>query len=165
MGLDLDHVERRYLLAGAADASVAIYDTQAPTPADAAPSAPYGAAPGRGPGATLGATAAAAAAGTAEQHRALALVTKRSPGGHRFSVSCVAWYPVDTGLFVTGAPFFPNPLPLPALALLLSPPALALLLPPALPAAIQSRPRVRRPARPSARPAAPLSGCPSGRLL
>jgi DNA excision repair protein ERCC-8 len=30
-------------------------------------------------------------------------VERRSPEAHRYSVSCVAWYPVDTGLFVTGS--------------------------------------------------------------
>lgn len=30
-------------------------------------------------------------------------IERRSPQSHRFLVSCVAWYPVDTGLFVTGS--------------------------------------------------------------
>eukprot|EP00887_Chlorella_sp_A99_P000785 scaffold5.g785.t1 len=97
-GLDLDLVESRYLLAGAADASVAIYDTQSPTPPDAAPPAAQAAAAGQ-----RQERARPGGGGGGEEHAALAMVTKHSPGGHRFSVSCVAWYPVDTGLFVTGS--------------------------------------------------------------
>lgn len=71
--LDLDHVERRYLLSCATDASIAVYDT-----------AP--AAPGAGP------------------REALAVVRKAAtPGAHQSAVSGVAWYPVDTGIFLSGA--------------------------------------------------------------
>ncbi len=82
--LDLDHVEHRYLLAGAADASIAVYDMQQ-TPAGVCD--PDGDGSGGGGGNEL---------------QAVLHITKQSPGGHRYSVSSVAWYPVDTGLFVTG---------------------------------------------------------------
>ncbi|EFN57592.1 hypothetical protein CHLNCDRAFT_20970, partial [Chlorella variabilis] len=81
--LDLDPGEQRYLLAGAADASIAVYDLHQPSPADAA------AAPGAGGGGRT-------------DHAALFSITKQAPQGHRFSVSAVAWYPVDSGLFVSG---------------------------------------------------------------
>jgi DNA excision repair protein ERCC-8 len=73
--MDLDPVEQRYLLAGAADASLAVYDTQQPTPGSA---------------------------GAGAHHLPLFTITKQSPGAHAFSVSSVCWYPVDTGLFVSG---------------------------------------------------------------
>ena len=98
--LDLDAVEQRYLLAGAADASVAIYDTQAP-PTDASGSG-GGLASGGGAAANLGNPGSAAAGGGGGAIAPVAVLTKPPPGGHRFSVSSVAWYPVDTGLFVTG---------------------------------------------------------------
>ena len=70
--LDLENTEHRYLLAGAYDGSVAVYDTLA----------------------TVG----------CQQERAAVLhLDRNSPGGHKYSVSCVSWYPVDNGLFVTGS--------------------------------------------------------------
>ena len=112
-GLDLDHVEQRYLLAGAADASLAIYDTQQPTPPDALLAAEeqeyveeqQGSQQRQLqlPPAAAAARAAGGGGAAAGEHQALARVTKQTPGGHRFSVSCVAWYPVDTGLFMSGA--------------------------------------------------------------
>jgi WD40 repeat protein len=30
-------------------------------------------------------------------------VERRSPHAHKFLVSCVAWYPVDTGMFISGS--------------------------------------------------------------
>ena len=69
--MDLDPVEHRYLLAGAADASLAAYDTRQPS---------RPAAPGQG--------------GAGQEHRALFTITKQTPGAHAFSVSSVAWYPV-----------------------------------------------------------------------
>jgi hypothetical protein len=32
----------------------------------------------------------------------LVFIDRRSASAHRFLVSCVCWYPIDTGLFVTG---------------------------------------------------------------
>ncbi|KAL6780866.1 hypothetical protein ACKKBG_A08775 [Auxenochlorella protothecoides x Auxenochlorella symbiontica] len=81
--LDLERVEDRYLLAASSDASVVLYDTQGQEE-EAAGQVP----PGQGP----------ALPGLAP----LLSLTKASPGGHRFSVSSAAWYPLDNGLFVTG---------------------------------------------------------------
>lgn len=110
--LDLDAVEQRYLLAGAGDASIAIYDTQAPSAADKQ-AAQEAAREAAGTEAALtsnqrylrpsGQAEAARTRGGASEHAALAVVSKQTPGAHRFSVSAVAWYPVDCGLFVSGA--------------------------------------------------------------
>ena len=74
--LDIDASESRYLLASTVDSSVVLYDSIRPS---------------------------SQATDIDQQHCALGKVDKNSPGGHKFCVSCVAWYPVDTGLFVTGA--------------------------------------------------------------
>ena len=71
--LALDNVESRYLLASAADGSVAAYDT------------PYLSSASR------------------PQKQLLFKLGRNSPGGHRFTVAGVTWYPIDTGLFVTGS--------------------------------------------------------------
>lgn len=73
----VDCTEARYLLAGAADGSVGVYDTQQPTFVDSALHV--------------------------AKHEALFTVDKSVHLGHIFSVSSVQWYPVDTGLFVTGS--------------------------------------------------------------
>ena len=112
LALDLDPAERRYLLAGGADATLAIYDTQQPsgdaaTPADTAREAAGTAAALTSNAAYLRDSAQVAAArrgNTHTEHAALAVVGKQAPQAHCFSVSSVAWYPVDTGLFVSGAP-------------------------------------------------------------
>ncbi|KAG0600734.1 hypothetical protein M758_11G057500 [Ceratodon purpureus] len=75
--LQVDCTEARYLLAGAADGSVGVYDTQQPTFVDSALHV--------------------------AKHEALFTVDKSVHLGHIFSVSSVQWYPVDTGLFVTGS--------------------------------------------------------------
>lgn len=75
--LQIDCTEARYLLAGAADGSVGVYDTQQPTFVDSALQI--------------------------AKHEALFTVDKTVPQGHLYSVSSVQWYPVDTGLFVTGS--------------------------------------------------------------
>ncbi|KAG7667760.1 putative WD repeat-containing protein ATCSA-1 [Nannochloris sp. 'desiccata'] len=69
--LDLDHVEERYLLSCASDASIAIYDTQLPT--------------------------------KKTSHEAVATLTKATPGAHQVAISSVAWYPIDNGIFLSGA--------------------------------------------------------------
>ena len=76
--LDLERVENRYLLAGSADCSVAVYDVAQPISGDQQPSEPgdYG---------------------------SVLKITASNPDCHRYSVSSVAWYPIDTGLFVTGS--------------------------------------------------------------
>jgi DNA excision repair protein ERCC-8 len=107
--MDLDHGEQRYLLAGAADASLAVYDTQQPSAAEVASQQEEERGAAHGASAALDATLAplrasrqAAEAGAAADHAALFSITKQAPQGHRFSVSAVAWYPVDGGLFVSG---------------------------------------------------------------
>eukprot|EP00897_Mesotaenium_endlicherianum_P002746 jgi/Mesen1/249/ME1143529C07582 len=75
--LQVDLVEGRYLLAGVGDGTVGIYDVLEAS---------------RG-----------SRGGALERHEALAAVEKGSPHAHKFSVSSVLWYPVDTGLFVTGS--------------------------------------------------------------
>jgi DNA excision repair protein ERCC-8 len=75
--LQIDGSEARYLLAGASDGSVGVYDTQQATTFD-----------------SITHTA---------KHEALFTVDKSVPQGHMYSVSSVQWYPVDTGLFVTGS--------------------------------------------------------------
>ena len=71
-------MEQRYLLASASDTSVAAYDVL---------------------GETTGSTAGVAVA----QLKPLFKLDRSVIGGHKYSVSCVTWYPVDTGLFVTGS--------------------------------------------------------------
>ena len=105
-------MEQRYLLAGAADASIAVYDTQQPSSAAArqqqaeareAAAASAAAAGSNAPGLRQSGQAAAAGANAEHtEHGALFSVTKQAPQGHRFSVTAVAWYPVDSGLFVSG---------------------------------------------------------------
>ena len=87
----MDLIDHRYLLAGAADASVAVYDTQQHHAAAAA-------AAGDGPSGEGGGTGG----GSSGEVPAVLQITKQTPGAHKFSISSVAWYPVDTGLFVTG---------------------------------------------------------------
>ena len=71
--LALDNVESRYLLASAADGSVAAYDTPNLSSANQ------------------------------PQKQLLFKLDRNSPGGHKFTVAGVTWYPIDTGLFVTGS--------------------------------------------------------------
>ena len=40
---------------------------------------------------------------TVQTHKAIFSVGKGARGAHKYSVSGVLWYPVDTGLFVTGS--------------------------------------------------------------
>jgi hypothetical protein len=104
--MDLDPVESRYLLAGASDASIAVYDTQQLTPPGAVEGTdePGGAPPPTG--VRRGGVSSGNAAGTGttweEEHHALLTVTRHTDGAHRFAVSSVAWYPIDAGLFVSG---------------------------------------------------------------
>ncbi|KAG2448967.1 hypothetical protein HYH02_005721 [Chlamydomonas schloesseri] len=73
--MDLDKVEDRFLLSGGADTTLALFDTHT---------------------------------GSSDQTVAtmkplFSLRRQNSPHAHKFMVSAVAWYPVDTGLFVTGS--------------------------------------------------------------
>lgn len=75
--LQIDLTEGRYLLSGASDGSAAVYDIQQATDNDGA--------------------------GLVAKHKSLFVVDKRLEYGHQYAVSSVLWYPVDTGLFVTGS--------------------------------------------------------------
>ncbi|EEC72990.1 hypothetical protein OsI_06897 [Oryza sativa Indica Group] len=74
--LQVDLIERRYLLSGASDGSAAIFDVQ---------------------------NAIEYEAGFIAKHRSILLVDKQHENGHKFAVSMAVWYPVDTGLFVTAS--------------------------------------------------------------
>lgn len=41
--------------------------------------------------------------GLVSQHRSIFVVDKQHERGHKYAVSSAIWYPVDTGLFVTGS--------------------------------------------------------------
>ncbi|CAN0905695.1 WD repeat-containing protein ATCSA-1 [Linum grandiflorum] len=75
--LQVDLTEGRYLLSGAADASAAVFDVQRPTEYEGG--------------------------GVIAKHRHLFSIDKQHTAGHKFSVSTAIWYPIDTGLFVTGS--------------------------------------------------------------
>ncbi|GAQ85546.1 putative WD-40 repeat family protein [Klebsormidium nitens] len=74
--LQVDNTEQRYLLSGASDGSLAVHDTQVPTKYEQD--------------------------GTAV-HERLFKIDKRTEGAHQYAVSSVSWYPIDTGLFVSGS--------------------------------------------------------------
>lgn len=69
--------EGRYLLSGASDASVAAYDVQRPTEYEGN--------------------------GIIGKHKSLFVVDRTHESGHQYAVSSAVWYPIDTGLFVTGS--------------------------------------------------------------
>ncbi|KAK6116029.1 hypothetical protein DH2020_008298 [Rehmannia glutinosa] len=75
--LQVDLTEGRYLLAGAADATVAVYDIQRATGYE-----------GRG---------------LIAKHNSLFVINKQHEHGHKYAISSAIWYPIDTGLFVTGS--------------------------------------------------------------
>lgn len=75
--IQVDLTEGRYLLSGASDGSTAAYDIQNATDYEGA--------------------------GAVAKHRSLFVVDKQHDHGHKFSVSSAIWYPVDTGLFITGS--------------------------------------------------------------
>ncbi|KAL6215400.1 hypothetical protein ACLB2K_014830 [Fragaria x ananassa] len=75
--LQVDLTEGRYLLSGASDASAAVYDIQRGTDYDGG--------------------------GAISKHKAIFVVDKQHENGHKYAVSSAVWYPVDTGLFVTGS--------------------------------------------------------------
>ncbi|RWW84877.1 hypothetical protein BHE74_00006492 [Ensete ventricosum] len=74
--LQVDLTEGRYLLSGASDGSAAVYDIQRATDYEE---------------------------GLIARHRSLFVVDKQHEYGHKFAISTAIWYPVDTGLFVTGS--------------------------------------------------------------
>ncbi|KAF2324270.1 hypothetical protein GH714_011485 [Hevea brasiliensis] len=75
--LQVDLTEGRYLLSGASDASAACFDIQRATDYE-----------GRG---------------LIAKHKCLFAVDKQHESGHKFAISSAIWYPVDTGLFITGS--------------------------------------------------------------
>lgn len=75
--LQVDLTEGRYLLSGAADASLAIYDIQRATDQEGG--------------------------GLIAKHKPILHVDKQHQNGHKYAISTAIWYPVDTGLFVTGS--------------------------------------------------------------
>ncbi|XP_068661233.1 WD repeat-containing protein ATCSA-1-like [Aristolochia californica] len=75
--LQVDLTEGRYLLSGASDGSAAIYDVQCPSDYDGA--------------------------GLVAKHKHLFVVDKQVEYGHKYAISSAIWYPIDTGLFVTGS--------------------------------------------------------------
>ncbi|XP_050264819.1 WD repeat-containing protein ATCSA-1-like [Quercus robur] len=75
--LQVDLTEGRYLLSGAADASAAVYDVQRATDYEAG--------------------------GLIAKHKCLFVVDKQHEHGHKYAISSAIWYPVDTGLFITGS--------------------------------------------------------------
>ncbi|RWR97166.1 DNA excision repair protein ERCC-8 isoform X1 [Cinnamomum micranthum f. kanehirae] len=75
--LQVDLTEGRYLLSGASDGSVAVYDVQHATD-------------------YVGGSLIA-------KHKSLFFVDKQHEQCHKYSISSAIWYPVDTGLFITGS--------------------------------------------------------------
>lgn len=75
--LQVDLTEGRYLLSGASDGSAAVFDTQRATDTEAS--------------------------GLIGKHKCVFSVDKGHEHGHKFAVSSAVWYPIDTGLFVTGS--------------------------------------------------------------
>nr|GEY51224.1 DNA excision repair protein ERCC-8-like [Tanacetum cinerariifolium] len=75
--LQVDLTEGRYLISGASDASLAVYDTQRATEYEGG--------------------------GLIAKHKPILLVDKQHQNGHKYAISTAIWYPVDTGLFVTGS--------------------------------------------------------------
>lgn len=73
----VDLTEGRYLLAGASDATVAVYDIQRASDYDGC--------------------------GLIAKHKSLFVKNKQHEHGHKYAISSAIWYPVDTGLFVTGS--------------------------------------------------------------
>lgn len=73
--LQIDLTEGRYLLSSASDASVAVYDVQRPSDYT----------------------------GVISKHSCLFVIDKQHQLAHKYAVSSAIWYPVDTGLFITGS--------------------------------------------------------------
>ncbi|GJZ29567.1 DNA excision repair protein ERCC-8-like protein, partial [Tanacetum coccineum] len=73
----VDLTEGRYLISGASDASLAVYDIQRATEYEGG--------------------------GLIAKHKPILLVDKQHQNGHKYAISTAIWYPVDTGLFVTGS--------------------------------------------------------------
>ncbi|GAB4839304.1 WD repeat-containing protein ATCSA-1 [Ancistrocladus abbreviatus] len=74
--LQVDLTEGRYLLSGASDASAAVFDVQRASEHDG---------------------------GLIARHKCIFVVDKHHQHGHKYAVSSAIWYPIDTGLFITGS--------------------------------------------------------------
>ncbi|KAK9909422.1 hypothetical protein WJX75_002005 [Coccomyxa subellipsoidea] len=83
--LELDSIDHRYLLSAATDASIAGYDVQEGSPQ------------------VVGRQSRRALTEGCSEHKALFKVDRSNPDCHKFSVTTAVWYPVDTGMFVTGS--------------------------------------------------------------
>ncbi|KAG2698981.1 hypothetical protein I3760_07G172400 [Carya illinoinensis] len=75
--LQVDLTEGRYLLSGASDASAAVHDVQRATDYEAG--------------------------GLIAKHKCIFVIDKKHERGHKYAISSAIWYPVDTGLFITGS--------------------------------------------------------------
>uniref|UniRef100_A0A7C9CAG4 Uncharacterized protein n=1 Tax=Opuntia streptacantha TaxID=393608 RepID=A0A7C9CAG4_OPUST len=75
--IQVDLTEGRYLLSGASDASAAVFDVQRASEFEGG--------------------------GLIARHKSLFVIDKQHEQGHKYAVSSATWYPVDTGLFVTGS--------------------------------------------------------------
>lgn len=65
------------MLSGASDASLAVYDIQRATDFEGG--------------------------GLIAKHKPILFLDKQHQNGHKYAISTAIWYPVDTGLFVTGS--------------------------------------------------------------
>ncbi|KAL9238062.1 hypothetical protein vseg_012538 [Gypsophila vaccaria] len=75
--LQVDLTEGRYLLSAASDASAAVFDVQRPSD--------FG------------------CGGLLARHKCIFHIDKQHEQGHKYSISSACWYPIDTGLFITGS--------------------------------------------------------------
>lgn len=75
--LQVDLTEGRYLLSGASDASAAVFDVQHATDYEGG--------------------------GLVAKHKCIFSVDKQHEHGHKYAISSAIWYPIDTGLFITGS--------------------------------------------------------------
>ncbi|GAV56576.1 WD40 domain-containing protein [Cephalotus follicularis] len=76
--LQVDLTEGRYLLSAAADASAAVFDVQRATDYE-----------GNG--------------NIIAKHKSIFAIDKQHEQGHKYAISSAIWYPIDTGLFITGS--------------------------------------------------------------
>lgn len=67
------------MLSGASDASAAVFDVQHAT------------------------TDFDGGGGLIAKHKSLFSIDKQHQNGHKFTISSAIWYPIDTGLFITGS--------------------------------------------------------------
>lgn len=75
--LQVDLTEGRYLLSAASDASVAVFDVQRASELEVG--------------------------GSVARYKSLFVIDKQHQQGHKYAISSATWYPIDTGLFITGS--------------------------------------------------------------